>query len=496
MRRAATSDSAATLAVIFTALIAAMALATALLQHWQLNEAGLAWLIAGLGLIGVCAAEVYRQWRPLLDLHHSLQKLDSNPARNIALHVIRTMRQERPAEIYNHEAQAGEDATSKIKSRFLKALSHELRTPLNGIMGTTGLLQDTRLDPEQRRLLDACRSSAEDLLATLNDILDYVRLDSGPPQLEAGAQNLNRTIAEIAELLADKAEQKNDRIGLFLDTNLPERLVFDLSRLRQVVFYLLHNAIKYTNNGFIKIHSRCVRRGATDCDIEIAIEDSGIGFGQDDGHRNTAIIPGLGLCLAICRGLVKAMGGELSISQRDGQQTGSVVRFAITAELAGPQETVFEQHAPGDNVITLTPANRKFRILIAEDNRVNQALLKAFLLKQGHYVDIAADGVEAIKLLRESVYDIVLMDIQMPNMDGLTATDIIRRSGGEAAGVPIIAVTANTMDLDLSCYQTLGLDDLVTKPIDFELLSTAMNKAVAKKAAQTATAAIQNTAKA
>jgi two-component system, sensor histidine kinase len=385
----------------------------------------------------------------------------------------------RAAELSGHLA----ETTTKLKARFLSTLNHELRTPLNGVMGMTNLLLDTDLDKEQKSMVTACRESAENLLAMVNDILDFVRIDAGLLELESSHNNPHLLLQEIVDLLQPLAMQKNVQIQLLLPSPLPDTMVFDASRLRQVVYYLLRNGIKYTNNGFIKIHAAYADSGQGKMTLEI--EDSGPGFDPEILRQWPNLLPeiaspprrvlhGLGLSLLICRDLITAMGGKLELGNRPAPYTGSIVKFHILGRVI--ENTLTQKIIR----LPIMPKNR-YRILVAEDNRVNQALLQAYLQKQGHSVDIAADGKEAITLLQTNSYDLVLMDIQMPHMDGIATTEWIRNSHLPIANLPIIAVTANTMELDESCYAELGMDGLVTKPVDFGVLEQAMTAALAKR---------------
>lgn len=363
-------------------------------------------------------------------------------------------------------------------TQFLAGLHHELRQPLYYLCDRLDRLAICNA-AEQRQLLDQARHAADDVLANLADIFTFLRLDHESSHGDTQPCAVNATIGVVADSLALRLTRHNNRLEQTLDPTLEQAVGVDAHTLRQIIFYLLHNAAQATFNGFIKIHSRRTQRHDANHDCFISVEHSGLDY------TNTTIaadgLPaGSALSFALCQQLVRRIGGVLSIAPREQRLPGLLIQLRFTARtIAIPQPPPITHL---ENVITMPRSlKNNFRVLVAEDNPVNQALMRAYLQKQGHQVTIAADGAEAIKHLSAQLYDFVLMDIQMPVMDGLAATDFIRRSGTAWAQIPIIAVTANTMDLDASCYQSLGLDDLVTKPVDFAYLEKIITKVMAEK---------------
>jgi len=382
-------------------------------------------------------------------------------------------------------------AASRAKSEFLANMSHEVRTPLNGVLGMAELLRTTGLNPEQTDYVETLIGTGETLLRIINDILDFSKVEAGKLTLEIVPFDLKDLVRSAANLMAGQAQLKNVPFHMDLDERIPQRLLGDAGRLRQVILNLLGNAVKFTERGSIKLSVSVVEANAGACTVLFSVRDSGIGidaaaietlfesFVQED-NSTTRRFGGTGLGLAISRRLIGLMGGEIKVESVHGE--GSCFRFSVTlAEIADGVPVEGEvipaklPHAPED----LRTGHGK--VLVVEDNRVNQKLARAMLLKLGYEVDVAEHGAEALAALAVQGYDVVLMDCQMPVMDGYEATRAIRNSGGSFAGVPIVALTANAMAGDRQKCLDAGMNDFLSKPVVMQLLAVTVARWLAPR---------------
>ncbi len=368
--------------------------------------------------------------------------------------------------------EAAEQAT-RVKSAFLANMSHEIRTPMNGVIGMAGLLSTTRLDAEQREYTQTIINSAEALLGIINDILDYSKVEAGKMELEQISFDLHTMVGEVTDLLAFKAHEKQLELTCIVMPEVPRMAMGDPGRLRQILLNLGGNAIKFTSRGEVSIHVLPLRENrSARIGVRFEVRDTGIGipgnkieelfsaFTQADSSI-TRQFGGTGLGLAISKQLVEIMGGHIGVDSQPGK--GSTFWFEV--ELARGETTSVE-HVPH-------PSLSGQRILVVEDDVTNQKVILGLLSKLGLNGDTVGNGLEALGILKQIPYDLVLMDCQMPEMDGYTATQLIRQQapGTLNAGVPIIALTANAMQGDRDQALKAGMDDYLTKPINTHALA-------------------------
>jgi PAS domain S-box-containing protein len=414
----------------------------------------------------------------IFPLEAGLSKM-STPGGLIYTVILRDVSARRAAEDAMAHAVAQAEAASQAKSAFLAAMSHEIRTPLNGVLGMAQSMAMEDLSPHQRERLSVIHQSGESLLAILNDILDLSKIESGKLQLEDAEFDLG----ELAHGVHATFQAIAERSGLDFDLHISAsaRGVYrgDPLRVRQILCNLVSNALKFTANGGVKIEAR--RRSGL---LTLSVQDTGIGiapekigqlfrkFEQADAST-TRQYGGTGLGLAICYDLAQMMGGSIAVDSPAGRGATFLVALPLS-KLSGrsapadhPEHRVSRQWAP-------------IRILAAEDNGTNQLVLRTLLNQAGLEVRIVADGMEAVAAWAEKSWDLILMDIQMPKMDGLTATGVIRsREAAEGRRrTPILALTANAMDHEVAEYKRCGMDGYVAKPIELQKLYAAIEEAV------------------
>lgn len=367
--------------------------------------------------------------------------------------------------------QIAEDAV-KSKQQFLANMSHEIRTPMNAIVGFTNVVLKTNLDEKQKEYISAVKASGDALIVLINDILDLAKVDAGKMTFEQTPFNLSVSITTMLHLFETKIKEKNIELLKDYDENIPELLLGDSMRLRQILLNLVCNAVKFTSQGQITISIKMLKEDAETVTIEFVLKDTGIGIHQDRlvrifndfeqaGRETSSSYGGTGLGLAIVKRLVELQGGTINVSSTIGK--GSVFSFVLSFTKA-PALPV----ADVTSTVERLPKVGNVSVLVAEDVPLNQLLIKIILYDFGFDVDIANNGKIAIEKLAANTYDIVLMDLQMPEMNGFDATTYIRNE--MKSQIPIIALTADVTPVDVKKCVEVGMNDYISKPINEQLL--------------------------
>lgn len=441
-------------------------------EDWEIDEIPYSLAIMSFGLTWYAI----RRWKEFKIKAKEADDANDCLVREIAQHE-QTSAALISAKAAAEEAASRAEAASTAKSDFLASMSHEVRTPMNGVLGMASVLMLSDLSPKQREQVSLIKHSGEVLLSLLNDILDLAKIEAGHVELEVVDFDVTELLDLVSALWVSQFDAKGLQFKLKTAADLPAAVRGDPTRIRQVLFNLISNAMKFADEGSVTVTVSSKTREDGKLELHFSVTDTGTGINRDAqsqifskftqaDNSITRKYGGTGLGLTISEKLVRMMDGEIGLESIEG--LGSTFWFTAIC-------------LPGDSIKLVTDtdvqiiedANRfdppiaddRLRILVAEDNNVNQAVLRSVLEKSGHHINIVANGVEAIAAVMRQRFDVVLMDIQMPEMDGVTATEKIRSLPGAVSEVPIIALTANAMLGDRERYLEAGMTDYLSKPV-------------------------------
>ncbi|MES2285973.1 MAG: response regulator [Bacteroidota bacterium] len=387
------------------------------------------------------------------------------------------------AEIAANTAELG----SKSKTDFLSCMSHEIRTPLNAIIGFTNVVFDTNLTKKQKEYLNAIKTSGNLLMVLINDILDLAKVEAGKMTFEYAPFNLTNSISEILQLFETKTKEANLQLAFKSDPNIPKFLIGDSVRLNQIILNLVGNAIKFTKKGEINVGIQLLNEDSEKVTLEFSVTDTGIGIPENNlssifdkfqqaTNETSNIYGGTGLGLTIAKQLVELQGGTISVKSI--VDKGSTFSFILSYQkIKSKFEVETKEFIPID--LFGSPLLKNVKILVAEDESLNQLLISTLLEKFGFKIDIAGNGKIVLEKLRKNKYDIILMDLQMPEMNGFETTYHIRNNRNST--IPIIALTANVTTTDVEKCKAAGMNDYISKPINTKLLYNTIVKHITKE---------------
>ena len=376
------------------------------------------------------------------------------------------------------------EAGTLAKNEFIASVSHEFRTPMNGILGLSEILKNSPLATDQMELLKGIISSAENLLVLLNDVLDFSAIEAGKMEMDDQPFMLDRVMEDISQVITMKAAEKSLQFNIVIDDKVPNLLIGDSQRLRQIIINLTNNAVKFTEKGKVEVLVSALERSANKAKIKFEVVDTGIGIPAESldslfrvfsrvKQDKSKLVSGTGLGLSICKKLADLMGGQIGVESTPGN--GSRFWFYLPFTLSNLQKN----NSPELQTPEISGFSKKL-VLVAEDNEINQRIVNFQLKKMGFEVDLAGDGQQAYDKYHAKIYDLIILDIQMPLMDGYQVARAIREEEkGTSRHSAIIALTANAMKGDREMYLDAGMDEYVSKPFTYEILQKAISNVLA-----------------
>jgi PAS domain S-box-containing protein len=396
---------------------------------------------------------------------------------NVSISWLSDVTERRKAEAALIEARKAAETANESKSAFLASMSHEIRTPLNGILGMTQALSAQPMPQDQVEMVNTIAESGEVLMALLNDVLDISKIEAGKFEINRIEDDLRISLARVERLFSPTANEKNLALEFTFDQSIPPSIMLDPVRVRQCVSNLVSNALKFTPSGTIAVHAAWAMSADGKPMVSIAVSDTGVGIAEDaqgklfesfvQADSSTARrFGGTGLGLAISRKLARLMGGDLTLKSEHGKGSTFTLTFEAEQVVRAAADPKEKSPAPVDAADVSLAGFRGKRLLLVDDNRINRQVVRLLLASQGLAISEAANGEEALAALAANEFDVVLLDIHMPVMDGPTAIRLIRSSDQAWRSVPVIALTADAMAGDAERYLAMGMSAYVSKPVN------------------------------